>query len=484
MPENQRSCPICLDTFSDPRLLQCAHTFCRHCLQQCKSDFDGGNDITCPICRDTTCFGRNGLDGLLTNYFVPDKRTVRSLVCGQCGGGDHVRSCLVCEERICLRCRSMHKCVWVVQSSSASGPEVEQTFRIPFRPSIGRIKTTYGATLLSEFCTEYNSEKGSKWINAIVPINETEAWVVSGNGPYVIRYDMLGKEKERVYIGRDVIDAALSPDGCLFLLCLEHNGVIYLKNGKRYLFIRLRSHIKPMELSVFPDGRVVVIANEIDDEPESEAKQSHSEGDDLELDGGDEKDDDYETSICDKNPQSKKKDREGLVFILDKRGQITNSYSRSGRKFRPFSVSCSPVMDSICIGDTKSNSVDIILSDGTVMGEYPAGPFPRLDPRLDFMRFLPSLYMHHEPFHPLGITVDSDGMYYVADGESKLIHVITPTGDLVGIVATSAPEGFGLPTQIELDASGKLWTGDGSTGTVKVYRISQYVNEFKRSLFE
>ena len=30
--EEQLNCPICLDTYTDPKLLQCNHVFCRKCL--------------------------------------------------------------------------------------------------------------------------------------------------------------------------------------------------------------------------------------------------------------------------------------------------------------------------------------------------------------------------------------------------------------------------------------------------------------------
>lgn len=30
--DQRLSCPVCLERFSDPRLLECNHTFCRKCL--------------------------------------------------------------------------------------------------------------------------------------------------------------------------------------------------------------------------------------------------------------------------------------------------------------------------------------------------------------------------------------------------------------------------------------------------------------------
>ena len=32
--EDQLTCAICLDTFKDPKLLQCFHVYCRDCLQR------------------------------------------------------------------------------------------------------------------------------------------------------------------------------------------------------------------------------------------------------------------------------------------------------------------------------------------------------------------------------------------------------------------------------------------------------------------
>ena len=32
--EDQLTCAICLDTFKDPKLLQCFHVYCKDCLQQ------------------------------------------------------------------------------------------------------------------------------------------------------------------------------------------------------------------------------------------------------------------------------------------------------------------------------------------------------------------------------------------------------------------------------------------------------------------
>ncbi|XP_070779722.1 zinc-binding protein A33 [Enoplosus armatus] len=47
LPEEDLTCPICCDIFSDPVLLSCSHSFCRSCLKRC---WDTGLR-ECPVCR-------------------------------------------------------------------------------------------------------------------------------------------------------------------------------------------------------------------------------------------------------------------------------------------------------------------------------------------------------------------------------------------------------------------------------------------------
>ncbi|XP_062904023.1 nuclear factor 7, brain-like isoform X2 [Mobula hypostoma] len=43
------SCPICLDFFTDPVILECGHNFCRSCLTQC---WEREERNSCPECRE------------------------------------------------------------------------------------------------------------------------------------------------------------------------------------------------------------------------------------------------------------------------------------------------------------------------------------------------------------------------------------------------------------------------------------------------
>lgn len=47
LPEEDLTCPVCCDIFTDPVLLSCSHSFCRGCLKHC---WDTGIR-ECPVCR-------------------------------------------------------------------------------------------------------------------------------------------------------------------------------------------------------------------------------------------------------------------------------------------------------------------------------------------------------------------------------------------------------------------------------------------------
>ena len=63
--EEELNCSICLDTYSDPKLLRCFHAFCRKCLVRLVvRDQQGQLILTCPVCRHDTPVPANGVAGL------------------------------------------------------------------------------------------------------------------------------------------------------------------------------------------------------------------------------------------------------------------------------------------------------------------------------------------------------------------------------------------------------------------------------------
>ena len=69
--EEQLNCSICLDTYTDPKILQCFHVFCRQCLVPLGvRDQQGQLSLTCPTCRQVTPIPPSGVAGLQSAFHI------------------------------------------------------------------------------------------------------------------------------------------------------------------------------------------------------------------------------------------------------------------------------------------------------------------------------------------------------------------------------------------------------------------------------
>ena len=69
--EQQLQCTICLDTYTDPKQLQCHHVYCRKCLVRLViRDQQGQLTLTCPICRQLTPVPAGGVAGLQSAFHI------------------------------------------------------------------------------------------------------------------------------------------------------------------------------------------------------------------------------------------------------------------------------------------------------------------------------------------------------------------------------------------------------------------------------
>jgi hypothetical protein len=62
-------CSVCLETFKDPRLLPCAHSLCRACIDQVLAGGSGGG-MHCPLCRASSPAPANGGQGYPKNTLL------------------------------------------------------------------------------------------------------------------------------------------------------------------------------------------------------------------------------------------------------------------------------------------------------------------------------------------------------------------------------------------------------------------------------
>ena len=69
--EEQLNCSICLDTYTNPKLLQCFHVYCKECLVRLVDrDQRGQLSLTCPNCRQVTPVPDTGVSGFQSAFHI------------------------------------------------------------------------------------------------------------------------------------------------------------------------------------------------------------------------------------------------------------------------------------------------------------------------------------------------------------------------------------------------------------------------------
>ncbi|XP_058979022.1 brain tumor protein-like isoform X3 [Musca domestica] len=135
-----KNCKICSSRLQSPRVLSCLHVFCESCLNKLlNEDSSGGNlssssstssvggdlvplhncsgksQIRCPICKQITMVGPNGVQSLTCDYILTnilDLATIESeqLYCTSCKSKENAISrCNDCANFLCSGCDNAHK---------------------------------------------------------------------------------------------------------------------------------------------------------------------------------------------------------------------------------------------------------------------------------------------------------------------------------------------------------------------------------------
>ena len=108
--EDQLNCPVCLDTYTDPKQLQCHHIYCQKCLGRLVvQDQQGQPILTCPNCRQVTPVPANGVAGLPAAFHIKKildilKEQKDALYCADHQERELELYCESCEQFICFYC--------------------------------------------------------------------------------------------------------------------------------------------------------------------------------------------------------------------------------------------------------------------------------------------------------------------------------------------------------------------------------------------
>ena len=116
------SCGICLERYTDPKVLPCLHTFCECCLSNYIPPHS--LSVTCPICRQQSILPEEGVAALQNNFFIKNLMDVieNPNVCTVCEKTRALSKCTACDEFLCESCVESH-----LSSSADSSVSSEQT---------------------------------------------------------------------------------------------------------------------------------------------------------------------------------------------------------------------------------------------------------------------------------------------------------------------------------------------------------------------
>ncbi|XP_057311898.1 E3 ubiquitin-protein ligase TRIM56-like [Hydractinia symbiolongicarpus] len=114
-------CKICLDTYHQPKHLNCGHTYCQDCLDRILVFMeDGSAELPCPVrCTKKTIITNEQTTSSLMTVFtltgILDKVSPRENVKSLCQQSKECNqiisySCTTCSLKICEKCQNLHSC--------------------------------------------------------------------------------------------------------------------------------------------------------------------------------------------------------------------------------------------------------------------------------------------------------------------------------------------------------------------------------------
>ena len=113
--EEEITCSICGDLFTDPKTIPYLHTFCKQCIEKSiESSKKMASIVCCPLCRasiplDMSSIPTNFTINRLAEIFEKQKEAVTTIKmkCGNCENGSNspaITWCVECETSLCKRC--------------------------------------------------------------------------------------------------------------------------------------------------------------------------------------------------------------------------------------------------------------------------------------------------------------------------------------------------------------------------------------------
>ena len=115
--EEQLKCPVCLELYTNPKILPCHHSFCQECLEKLSKKKEDSGDtyyLSCPTCRQRTEVPREGVGAFPVAFHLNNLKEITQSLKNKVSDpqqvtcNDHDKPlevfCETCEMIICFHC--------------------------------------------------------------------------------------------------------------------------------------------------------------------------------------------------------------------------------------------------------------------------------------------------------------------------------------------------------------------------------------------
>ena len=115
--EKELTCPVCLDLYTNPKILPCHHSFCQECLEGLPQEREARGDtyyLFCPTCRQRTEVPREGVGAFPVAFHINNLKEIMQSLKNKVSNpqqvtcNDHDKPldtfCVTCETVICHYC--------------------------------------------------------------------------------------------------------------------------------------------------------------------------------------------------------------------------------------------------------------------------------------------------------------------------------------------------------------------------------------------
>ncbi|XP_041457388.1 uncharacterized protein LOC121409538 [Lytechinus variegatus] len=107
-------CPVCLTTFTDPKILSCCHTYCKVCLEKLLECHGDDQMIRCPVCRTDTQVPNQDVSqlpaSLALRNLIEDVKNQHQ-ICTNCDSEEKSKAVVYCQDcgkYLCNTCHNTH----------------------------------------------------------------------------------------------------------------------------------------------------------------------------------------------------------------------------------------------------------------------------------------------------------------------------------------------------------------------------------------